>query len=150
MGRMIRIAIGTLAIVAMISIGAFLYLTRGISAPTEAAAEAVTQLSASDNSTTQTVFRISADDSTAEYTITEVLNGSPKTVVGTTSEVAGDILVNLSDPAASTVGEIAINARTFATDDSRRDNSVARFILQSESDANQFIDFTPTIISGLT
>src|SRR6185436_20366561 len=82
--------------------------------------------------------------------IYEQLNGNDKTVVGTTSEVAGDILLNLSDLSQSEIGEISINARTFATDDDRRDNSVARFILQSESDANEFITFKATSISSLS
>ena len=77
------------------------------------------------------------------------MNGTPRTVVGTTSQVAGDILVNLTQPSVSQIGDISINARTFATDDDRRDNSVARFILQSESDSTEFITFRPISVSGL-
>jgi polyisoprenoid-binding protein YceI len=148
--RTLKIGMVLAAIVAAISIGSFLYLTRSVAAPSEAIQDSVQELATSEvSSTTQIIYRISQDDSKVTYTIQEVLNGADKTVVGTTSQVAGDILVNTSDPTQSQIGELKINARTFATDDSRRDNSVARFILQSESDANQYIVFTPTSVSSL-
>lgn len=148
MYRNIKIGIALVAAVAIISISAFLYLTRGVAAPTESVQASAQELT-TDVSNNQTVYRISQDDSSVSYTIEEVLNGADKTVVGTTSEVAGDILVNTSDLSQSEIGEIRINARTFATDDDRRDNSVARFVLQSGSDANQYILFQPTAISAL-
>jgi polyisoprenoid-binding protein YceI len=145
----LRIAAVIVALIAVISIGSFFYLTRDIAAPSQAVQTSVEQLETSDESGSEVVYRISQDDSQAEYIINEVLNGADKTVVGTTNEVAGDILLNLSDLSQSEIGEISINARTFATDDDRRDNSVARFILQSESDDNEFITFQPTNISAL-
>ena len=126
MGRGVRIAIVMAGVVAILSIGAFLYLTRSIAAPSIAIQDSVTQLDSADTTGSETVYRISQDDSTAEYNIFEVLNGSDKTVVGTTDQIAGDILINLTDPSQSQIGDIRIDARTFATDDTRRDNSVAR------------------------
>jgi polyisoprenoid-binding protein YceI len=149
MNRNMRIAAGVVLVVAVISIAAFLYLTREIAAPSTNVQESVTELQATDASGDQTVFRISQDESQVEYNIYELLNGEDKTVVGTTSQVAGDILIDLDDPSQSQIGEININARTFATDESRRDNSVARFILQSESDEHEFITFQPTGIEAL-
>ncbi|MFN8452390.1 MAG: YceI family protein [Anaerolineae bacterium] len=148
MPRNLRLAIGVVALVAVVSVGAFLYLTRGVALPSADVQASVEQLNTSADSSA-TLFRIAQDESQAEYNIFEVLNGSDKTVVGTTSEVAGDIVIDLNDLSQTEVGEIAINARTFATDEDRRDNSVARFILQSENDANEFITFQPTAISGL-
>ena len=149
MSRSIRITIAVVAVIAVVSLGAFFYLTRDIAAPSESVQASAEQLEVSASSGEAIVFRISQDESQVEYNIYELLNGEDKTVVGTTSEIAGDILVNLSDPSQSELGELSINARTFATDESRRDNSVARFILQSEDDANEFITFQPTSISGL-
>lgn len=145
----IRIMVVIVGTVAVLSVGAFFYLTREIAAPSANVEDSVEQLETSDESGSEIVFRISQDESQVEYTLDEVLNGADKTVVGTTSEVAGDILVNLSDLSQAEMGEISINARTFATDDERRDNSVARFILQSESDANEFITFQPTSVTAL-
>ncbi len=149
MQRNIRILIAVVAIVAFVSTGAFLYLTRGVAEPTTAVEDSVEQLETTSTAA-ETLFRISQDESQVEYNLYELLNGSDKTVVGTTSEVAGDILINLSDLSQTTVGEIAINARTFATDEDRRDNAVARFVLQSETDEYEFITFEPTSISSLT
>jgi polyisoprenoid-binding protein YceI len=148
--RNLRIAAVIVIIIAAISTGAFLYLTRDVAAPSEAVVDSAQQLETSDTSGNQTVFRISQDNSQVKYNIYEQLNGNDKTVVGSTTQVAGDILLNLNDLAQSQIGEISINARTFATDDDRRDNSVARFILQSESDANEFITFKATRINGLS
>jgi polyisoprenoid-binding protein YceI len=149
MAKGLRIAIMAAALVAILSIGAFFYLTRSIAMPSIAIQDSVTQLDTADTTSDQEVYRISQTDSSVEYNIFEVLNGNDKTVVGTTNQVAGDILIDLSDPTQSQIGDISIDARTFATDDDRRDNSVARFILQSEADANEFITFKTTRISGL-
>lgn len=149
MRRSLQIVIVVVTAVAILSISAFMYLTREVAVPSTDVQSTVQELETSDESGTETVFRISSEGSTVTYTIEEVLNGVDTTVVGATSEVAGDILVNLSDPTQSEIGDISINARTFATDQGRRDNSVARFVLQSEDDANEFITFVPTSISGL-
>jgi polyisoprenoid-binding protein YceI len=146
-----RILVGIVAAVAVVAIAAFLYLTRGVASPTQSVQSVIPTLAATEKSgsDSQTVFHISQADSKAEYDVGEVLNGQPNPVVGTTNQVAGDILIDLTHPAQSQIGKIAINARTFATDESRRDNMVVRFVLQSESSANQFITFQPTSISGL-
>src|SRR5437763_400666 len=127
MVRGVRMAIAAAAVVAIFSIDAFLYLTRGVDAPSIAIQDSVAERSSADRGAERVVYRISPDDSQVEYNIAEVLNGADKTVVGTTTRVAGDILIDLSDPTQSQIGDISIDARTFATDDSRRDNSVARF-----------------------
>lgn len=148
MPRNIRIIVSVLVVVAIVSIGTFLYLTRGVALPTADVQESVQELDVASTSS-QTLYRIAQNDSQVEYNIFEVLNGTDTTVVGTTSEVAGDIVLDLSDLSKTELGEIIINARTFATDEDRRDNAVTRFILQSETDANEFITFQPTAISGL-
>jgi polyisoprenoid-binding protein YceI len=147
--RTLRIGTVLTALVAVVSIATFLYLTRGVAAPTEAIQDKAQVLTTTGITNSEVIYRISQADSQVTYTIQEVLNGVDKTVVGTTSQIAGDILVNMTDLSQSQVGEIRINARTFTTGDTRRDNAVVRFILQSESDANQYIVFQPTIIDAL-
>ena len=144
-----RILVSVVALIAVVATGAFLYVTRDIAAPSQSVQAGAQELTPSTNSDGQVVFRISQDESKAAFSVSEVLNGSNNLVVGTTNQVAGDILVNLSNPSAAQVGEIRINARTFATDNSRRDNMVARFVLRSEDNANEFITFQPTSTSGL-
>lgn len=148
MNRTLSTVMILVAAVAVISVSAFLYLTREIAAPSININESVQSITV-DSEGEKIVFQLEQDGTTAEYNIYELLNGEDKTVVGTTNQVAGEIALNLSDLSQSQIGEIRINARTFATDSDRRDNAVARFILQSEDDVNEFIIFQPTEISGL-
>src|SRR3989344_902359 len=78
------------------------------------------------------VYKISSGE--VSYTINEVLYGEPKTVVGKTSNIAGEILIDPKDTSKTKIGEIRVNARSFATDNERRDGAVRRFIIQSEND----------------
>ena len=95
------------------------------------------------------LFRINADESEARFMIDETLLGNSIVVTGRTNLVAGDIIVNFSDPASSQIGEIAINARTFRTDTADRDRSIRGQILQSAQDEFEFIIFAPTELGNL-
>lgn len=149
MRRGFGFVIGLAVLAVVIAGGVYLYMTRDIAGPTADVQDATEQLESPGESDTGVVYRISQDDSQAQFVINEVLNGSDKTVVGTSSEVAGDILLDPNSPANAQIGEIRINARTFATDDSRRNNAIARFILRSEDAANEFIVFQPNAVTGL-
>ncbi len=93
-------------------------------------------------------FQIVQSESTATFTIDEVLNGSPFTVVGTTDQVAGEIAVNPADLSSAQIGTITVNARTLATDSERRDRAIKNAILNT--DTYEFISFAPTSITGLS
>jgi polyisoprenoid-binding protein YceI len=95
------------------------------------------------------LFRIVSEESEVSFTLTEDLRGAFTTVVGVTNQVAGDILVDLSAPAGSRIGELRINARTLATDSDFRNRAMRGEILQSTQDAYEFISFTPTALDGL-
>lgn len=96
-----------------------------------------------------TIYRIVPEASEVRFVIDEVLRGSPYTVVGTTSEVAGDIAVDTSTPANTEVGTIRVNARTLTTDSDQRNRALRSFILKSAEDAYEFVEFQPTAIEGL-
>lgn len=93
------------------------------------------------------LYRISGEDSEVRFLIDEVLAGNPTTVTATTRRVAGDVIVNFAAPSASQVGTIAINARTFRTDNEFRDNSIRGQIL--ETNTHEFINFVPIQLNGL-
>lgn len=95
------------------------------------------------------VFNISSDQSKVSFTVGEVLNGSPNSVVGTTNQVAGQFAVDFTNPANSQIGEIRIDARTLATDSELRDRTIRGQILQSSQDQFEFISFKPTAITEL-
>ncbi len=84
----------------------------------------------------------------ARFSIYEDLRGEPFTVVGVTTEVVGRVRVDVSDLSRSQMGEILINARTFATDSGNRDRAIRGPILAAEQ--YEFITFSPTGITGLS
>lgn len=129
-------------------------------APAEAEAEdeaaedeaEATDTSATDSSAASSeaqTFVIDPEQSEARFIIDEVLFGNPNTVTGTTNEVSGEIVIDVTTPAQSSVGAITINARALATDNRFRNRSISRMILQTNRDEYQFITFTPTSITGL-
>ena len=95
------------------------------------------------------LFRISQDESQATFNIYEELNGSPFTVVGTTNQVAGDVVVDFANPNTSQVGEIVIDLSTLRTDNGNRDNAIRGRILQANQEQYRYGRFVPTDIAGL-
>lgn len=116
-------------------------------APAEATATPVVETAASGDVTARALYRISQEDSQVRFLIDEVFSGLPNTVIATTRRVAGDIIVDFANPPASQLGTIAINARTFRTDQEFRDDSIRGHIL--ETDTHEFINFVPTALQGL-
>ncbi len=94
-------------------------------------------------------LRFVSDGTEARFLIDEILMGQPKTVVGVTSRVEGEITVDPANPASVQVGEIRIDARDLTTDDNRRNNRLHNDILRSNQDAYRYIIFRPTSIEGL-
>lgn len=102
-----------------------------------------------DNAGTGTLFRIQSERSEASFTLDEDLAGSRVTVVGSTDQVGGDIVINFSNPSASEIGTITINARDLETDSNFRNQALRARILQSAQEAYEFITFQPTALTGL-
>lgn len=94
-----------------------------------------------------TVYTIEPLDSKARFELNEVLRSEPKTVVGVTDQVSGEIAVDLADLSTAKVGKIRINARTLATDNNFRNRAINNEIL--DSGEFEFITFTPTETGGL-
>jgi polyisoprenoid-binding protein YceI len=93
------------------------------------------------------VYHIDPNASSARFVIDEVLRGSPKTVVGTTNQVAGQIAADLDDLDAAQVGTIRINARTLATDEAGRNRMLQNQILKT--DEHEYIELSPKQMIGL-
>jgi len=93
------------------------------------------------------VFSITQEGSEARFIIDEVLRNEPKTVVGVTSKVSGEINVDVGDPSTTEVGVIIIDAGDFRTDSNFRNSAINEFILQTGRYPE--ITFTPTSIEGL-
>jgi polyisoprenoid-binding protein YceI len=116
-------------------------------APEATAAEPAAETAAPAAASAPVVLQIVQEESEARFVIDEVLNGAPKTVIGVTNQVAGELEVNPSDPTQSRVGVIQVNARTLETDSGMRNRTIANRILNT--DQYEFITFTPTSLVGL-
>jgi polyisoprenoid-binding protein YceI len=98
----------------------------------------------------QTLYQIKSDSAIATFSLHEMLAGQAKFVVGTsTGYVSGEIGFDAKHVASSTIGLVRVNARTFVTDDNSRNNAIRRLILKTEDDANEYITFKPTAMTGL-
>lgn len=96
------------------------------------------------------LYRIAAGgESEARFTLDEDLRGQRVTVVGSTDQIAGDIVIDYGAPEFSEIGVIRINARTLATDNSIRDRVTRSDILLSARDEYEYIEFAPGEINGL-
>lgn len=101
-----------------------------------------------EEGTSAVLYRIDKAESAVSFEIDEILNGNPFRVVGVTTEVAGEVLIDFDEPAASQLGTIVINVRTLATDSGFRDRAIRGPILGSSRDENEFATFEPTGIEG--
>ena len=138
--------IWAIVIIAVI-FGIYFYLFRPVAAPSESINAASTPISGV--ATSSAVYHISQTGSKADFSIYEVLHGSPFTSVGTTNQIAGDIAVatDASGIPSIDIGDLTIDARTFKTDSPQRDGAIGRFILKSDQAANEFIRLASTTTS---
>jgi polyisoprenoid-binding protein YceI len=93
------------------------------------------------------VYAIDPNASKARFVVDEILRGAPKTVVGETNQVAGQITADLDDLDTAKVGTIMINARTLTTDADGRNRMLQNQILQT--DQHEYITFTPKQLIGI-
>lgn len=100
-----------------------------------------------ESAPTATVFTIDPRQTEARFIIEEVLRGADTTVVGISNNVAGQIALDLDDPAAAQVGAIVVDARVLVTDNGFRNRAIANEILVTPR--YESITFTPTAVSGL-
>lgn len=115
----------------------------------EATPEATEEANTDATITERVLFRINSEESEVRFNIDEELRGNPITVVGTTNQVAGDVVVDFSNPGASQMGTIRINVRTLRTDNTFRNDAIRGRILESSRDEYEFSEFVPTEVLGL-
>jgi polyisoprenoid-binding protein YceI len=117
------------------------------SEPASTAAPVASENSLPEGSADPTIFEIVQAESEARFIIDEVLNGAPKTVVGATDQVAGELAIYVDDPTQSEIGTILVNARTLVTDNEFRNRAIKNRILNTND--HEFVAFAPTEIIGL-
>jgi polyisoprenoid-binding protein YceI len=77
--------------------------------------------------TTKQVFHLDPTQSTASYQTTDRFGA----VLGTTSAIAGDIMLDWATPAASQLGEIVIDLSQLNSGNESRDNAIRHSYLES-------------------
>ena len=137
-----------IAIVVLLAVGgaAYIWFSGGSGQPTGVTTAPVLVIQSDD---TRTRFQIVQAESEVRFSIDEILLEKPKTVVGTTHDVAGEVLVDFQNPANSQMGTIRINVRTLETDNEFRNRALRGQILQAERDEFEFVEFMPTQLIGL-
>lgn len=93
------------------------------------------------------VAEIVQTESQARFIVDEILNDQPKTVVGTTDQVAAQIVIDPTNPANVQMGPVTVNARTLVTDSASRNRAIQNAIL--ETGTYEFLTFTPKQFVGL-
>lgn len=159
-----RRVLGWILVVLVVGGGAglaYLYFAGGSGEPsTELATPSIADGGTSDAGVSSTeagseanvteAFAIDAGQSSASFEIDEVLRGSPQRVVGTTSEVAGQVSLDPTDLSNIRFSQIIVNARTFDTGSGNRDRAIrGPVILNSASDEFELITFDVTSVDGL-
>jgi len=96
-----------------------------------------------------TTFTFVAGETVARFVVDEVLSGNPKTVIGETAAVTGELTLDSAAPQQATLGTIEVDLTGLETDNGFRNRAIHEAILQTGKDGNQFATFTATQIEGL-
>ena len=141
----IGLAAAALALVAVV-VGAGVFIFSGATPAAHGGGVSAPTLAPTNGGT---VFTIDPSASQASFTIGEILFGQPNTVVGTTNQVAGQILINRSDPSKSQLGEIRVDLSAMKTDNDFRNRALQGRIFETGDAANQYATFVTKSITGL-
>jgi len=142
----IGFAIAAVVFIAIVAGGFYVFGGSRASTSTGSPAATAVQLTPTSN---ETAYTIDSSDSVASFTIDEILFGNPNTVVGKTSQVSGEILINTQDASKSRVGRIKVDLSTLVTDNDLRNNTIQGRILETGDASNQYATFDEKSIAGL-
>lgn len=150
--NMITKGIIGIIIAGAVGLGIFLYVTRPVDQSAVALPGDVQTIATSTTGATPDAEKqLAVDQSTsrATFTLKEDLNGKRTTVIGETAAITGTVTINTATPATLSIGKVAIDARTFTTDNERRNAAIARMILESEKPEYTYITFDTTAVEGV-
>jgi len=95
------------------------------------------------------LFVIVEEETEVRFVIGEILNGSPKTVVGVTDGASGEIVADYANTATAQVRSLSVDLSGLRTDNGFRNRAIHDFILQTGNPAYRTATFVQTAISGL-
>ncbi len=94
------------------------------------------------------IFSIVPTDSKAVYEVDEVLRGTPTHVVGSTQNITGSVSLDVNSNQIKSAN-VVLDASSFKTDISTRDDNVRKLVLKAEEPGNESITFNLISISGI-
>jgi polyisoprenoid-binding protein YceI len=159
LNRRVLIIVGIIAAAGVLVVGAYAaYILRPPATPsgaitaipiqaTETPASTATEDASLSLAGRFVVAELVQAESEARFLIEEILNNNPKTVIGVTNQVAGQILIDPANPANVQMGPVTVNARTLETDNGFRNRAIQNEIL--DTGEFEFITFTPKSFLGL-
>jgi polyisoprenoid-binding protein YceI len=136
--------LAALVLIGVLAVGGFLLYIDIKGGSGEKSKDTVAPTLEADEDAGQKTYRIDLNESEVKFQLQEDLRGTRTDVIGTTNEVAGDILVDFNNPSQSQVGMIRVNARTLETPEELRNKAIRANILKSGKDEYEYIEFTPT------
>jgi polyisoprenoid-binding protein YceI len=142
----IGLALAAVVFIAIVAGGFYVFGGSRGSTSTGSPAATAAQLTPTSG---ETAYNIDSSGSEASFTIDEILFGNPNTVVGKTSQVSGEILINKDDPSKTRVGQIKVDLSTLVTDNDLRNNTIQGRILETGDSSNQYATFAAKSITGL-
>jgi polyisoprenoid-binding protein YceI len=143
----IALGLAALAFIAIVAGGFYIFGgPRSSTSTSGSSGGSAAQLTPTAN---ETVYTLNSSGAEASFTIDEVLFGNPNTVLGKTSQVSGEILINKQDPSKTRVGQIKVDLSTLVTDNDLRNNTIQNRILETGDSSNQFATFDEKSIDGL-
>ncbi|MBX3080477.1 MAG: YceI family protein [Anaerolineae bacterium] len=140
--------LGLIAVMAALVVGIGLFAYIWLSGGSGSASAPVSAPSLIVGGSTK-LFRIQPTESEVRFIINETLVGQPKTVIGSTREVAGDLAIDFNAPQQAMIGQIRINVRTLTTDNEFRNRALRGQILGATQPEFEFASFTPKQLMGL-
>ncbi len=105
--------------------------------------------SEADSTSGSMVYTIVPGESMITYTVDETFLDDNRlaTAVGETTEINGEIMLDVENPQNSTIGTLTVDVSEFVSDSNRRDDAIrGRFL---ESSQYPIVTFVPSSIEGL-
>jgi len=140
---LITLVTAVLGAVAFVTRDQWTWLTAATSVEREIPSAPTLTISSPD----ERLFAIDTSRSEARFRVNETLAGIERETVGVSDAIAGDIVINMTDPQRSTIGTVVVNVEVLDTGSTLRDKRIRADFL--ESSRFRFAEFTPTVIEGL-
>jgi polyisoprenoid-binding protein YceI/mono/diheme cytochrome c family protein len=138
--------VGMSMVLTVFLVGAAVWLYQEVSVPYVEVKYVVPQAPQLTAEPGETLYRIDASQSSVSYAVEEQVAGTSRTAEGSTSGIAGDVVVDPSEPTSLEVGQVVIDVAQLTSDQELRDQRLQHDFLQSQD--NPLVTFDATDVQG--